>query len=115
MSALDLEVRDGRLLDLFDRDTELITVSDQFEFTEGAVWNPAENYLVFSDIAASRMYRLDPPGTISVYREPSNMANGNYYDYVLIRGNVDPFARAGPGPRYRQIAHEGLWALYAKE
>lgn len=83
MSALDLEVRDDRLLDLFDRDAEFITVSDQFEFTEGAVWNPAENYLVFSDIHASKMYRLDPPGTISVYREPSNMANGNYYDSQL--------------------------------
>ncbi|MFL5412920.1 MAG: hypothetical protein ACJ79D_16255 [Myxococcales bacterium] len=43
------------------------------------------------------------------------VVDGNYYDYVLVRGNVDPFARPGPGPRYRRIAHEGLWALYAKE
>jgi gluconolactonase len=83
MSALELEVRDDGLLGLFDRDQEIITVSDGFQFTEGAVWNPAENYLVFSDIAGNRMYRLDPPGKISVYREPSNMANGNYYDRQL--------------------------------
>jgi hypothetical protein len=43
------------------------------------------------------------------------VVDGNYYDYVLIRGNADPFARPGPGPRYRRIAQEGLWALYAKE
>ena len=80
MSALDLEVRDDRLLDLFDQGQEIVTVSAGFQFTEGAVWNPAEKYLVFSDIAGNRMYRLDPPGKVSVYRDPSNKANGNYYD-----------------------------------
>ena len=80
MSALELEVRDDRLLDLFDRDQEVITESAGFQFTEGAVWNQAERYLVFSDIAGNRMYRLDPPGKISVYRDPSNKANGNYLD-----------------------------------
>lgn len=83
MSALDLEVRDDRLLDLFDRNEEIITVSAGFQFTEGAMWNPAGKYLVFSDIAGNRMYRLDPPGRVSVYRDPSNKANGNYYDRQL--------------------------------
>jgi hypothetical protein len=41
--------------------------------------------------------------------------DGTYYDYVLVRGAVDPFARAGPGPRFRRIAHEGSWSLYAKD
>lgn len=83
MAALELEVRDRGLLELFDQQEEIITVHDGFEFTEGAVWNPAGNYLVFSDIAGNRMHRLDPPGTISVYREPSNKANGNFYDADL--------------------------------
>ena len=39
--------------------------------------------------------------------------DGRYYDYVLVRGTVDPFARAGT--RFRPIAREGAWALYAKE
>ena len=46
MSALDLEGRDERLLDLFDRGQEIVTASAGFQFTEGAVWNPAEKYLV---------------------------------------------------------------------
>jgi gluconolactonase len=83
MSALDLEIRDDRLLDLFDQQQEIRTVASQFEFTEGAMWNPAANYLVFSDIAGNCMYRLDPPDKISVYRQPSNKANGNYYDGQL--------------------------------
>jgi hypothetical protein len=45
----------------------------------------------------------------------TNAVDGKYYDYVLVRGLVDPFARAGPGPRFRRIAHEGPWTLYAKE
>ncbi len=77
---LELEVRDRGLLELFDPQEEIVTIGDGFEFTEGAVWNPSGNYLVFSDIAGNRMYRLDPPATISVYREPSNKANGNFYD-----------------------------------
>jgi len=43
------------------------------------------------------------------------IVDGNYYDYVLVRGAIDPFARAGTGPRFRRIAHEGLWSLYAKD
>ena len=42
------------------------------------------------------------------------VVDGSYYDYVLVRGAVDPFARAGAGPRFRRIAQEGLWSLYAK-
>jgi hypothetical protein len=34
MSALDLEVRDDRLLDLFDQGQEIVTVSAGFQFTE---------------------------------------------------------------------------------
>lgn len=77
---LELEIRDQGLLELFDQQEEIVTIGDGFEFTEGAVWNPVGNYLVFSDIAGNRMHRLDPPETISVYREPSNKANGNFYD-----------------------------------
>jgi gluconolactonase len=79
MSALDLEVRDSKLLEIFDRTEEIRTVASGFQFTEGAVWNPAGHFLVFSDIAGNRMHRLDPPDVISTYREPSNMANGNFY------------------------------------
>jgi hypothetical protein len=43
------------------------------------------------------------------------VVDGRYYDYVLVRGAVDPFARAGTGPRFRRVAQQGLWSLYAKE
>jgi hypothetical protein len=43
-----------------------------------------------------------------------NATDGAYFDYVLVRGRVDPFARAGPGPAWHLVAREGLWSLYAK-
>ena len=44
-----------------------------------------------------------------------NGVDGYYYDYVLVHGWVDPFARPLPGPRWSLRAREGRWALYEKE
>jgi hypothetical protein len=46
-----------------------------------------------------------------VYR---NEVDGRYYDYVLTRGNVDPFRDAPPGPRWRATVHEKEWTLWEK-
>jgi hypothetical protein len=44
-----------------------------------------------------------------------NDFDGDYYDYVLVHGQVNPFARPQAGPRWSLRAHEGKWALYEKE
>ena len=51
-----------------------------YGFIEGPVWHPYEKWLVFSDIPQSRMYRLGTSGEIELFREPSQMANGNTLD-----------------------------------
>jgi gluconolactonase len=52
-----------------------------FEFTEGPAWNPVQGFLLFSDIPASRLYRYDAAERkAGVFREPSEHANGNFYD-----------------------------------
>ena len=43
-----------------------------------------------------------------------NDIDGAYYDYVLVHGFIDPFARPQPGPRWALRAREGRWALYEK-
>jgi hypothetical protein len=43
-----------------------------------------------------------------------NETDGAYYDYVLARGNVDPFRDAPPGPVWRSVDREGEFVLYAK-
>ena len=43
-----------------------------------------------------------------------NTTDGPYFDYVLVRGRVDPFADAPPGPVFMPILRESDWTLYAK-
>ncbi|MFL6835640.1 MAG: SMP-30/gluconolactonase/LRE family protein [Xanthobacteraceae bacterium] len=51
-----------------------------YGFIEGPVWHPYEKWLVFSDIPQSRMYRRSVSGEIELFRDPSQMANGNTLD-----------------------------------
>jgi len=43
-----------------------------------------------------------------------NDVDGLYYDYVLVRGYPDPFARSTAGPQWHVAARSGPWTLYAK-
>ena len=52
-----------------------------FEFTEGPVWLADNNSLLFSDIVGNTIYLSDLHGRVSVFRRPSNMANGNVLDH----------------------------------
>ncbi|MEI7894457.1 MAG: SMP-30/gluconolactonase/LRE family protein [Myxococcales bacterium] len=47
-----------------------------FAFTEGPVWDLATNTLLFSDIEADTIYKLDLPSTVTVFRTPSSHFNG---------------------------------------
>ena len=74
------EVRDRRFNDIIDQDAALERVATGFDFTEGPVWHPYERFLIFSDIVGNRLYRWSPRDGVSVFRDPSHMANGNTYD-----------------------------------
>jgi gluconolactonase len=51
-------------------------------WAEGCAWNAAGNYLVWSDIPNNRLLRrLEEDGHVSVFRTPSNNANGNTFDF----------------------------------
>jgi len=50
------------------------TVSESFVFTEGPLWRG--DHLLFSDITADTIHRLDPPANFAVFRDPSDRANG---------------------------------------
>ncbi|MEQ8589573.1 MAG: isochorismatase family protein [Roseitalea porphyridii] len=53
-----------------------------FTFTEGPIWHPVEQYLLFSDMPGDVRRRFDKSGVREVMR-PSNMANGMTYDRDL--------------------------------
>lgn len=60
--------------------TELTQLVTGFTFTEGPIWHPTEHWLVFSDIAESRQFRWSEARGLSVFRRPTNQANGNCFD-----------------------------------
>ncbi len=53
-----------------------VTISGQFLFTEGPVWEPAKEVLYFTDINANTIYQLVLPSTITPYITPSKYADG---------------------------------------
>ncbi len=62
-----------------DPGTPLVQVATGFTFTEGPIWHPQDDVLVFSDIAESRQYTWRD-GHWTSFRHPSNQANGNCFD-----------------------------------
>ena len=77
---MTLEIHDRRLLDLVAEDAALERLATGFGFTEGPIWHPTEDYLIFSDIQESRQYRWSEADGVSLFRAPSNQANGNAFD-----------------------------------
>lgn len=77
---MKVEVRDSRLGQVLDTGAELETVASGFQFLEGPAWHPHGGYLVFSDILGDCLYRWSRAEGVSVYRKPSQMANGNTFD-----------------------------------
>jgi len=74
------EVREPAFHLVIAEDAELEVVAEGFTFTEGPIWNPDDNYLVFSDIAESAQYQWSKGEGLEIFRYPSNQANGNYFD-----------------------------------
>ena len=44
-----------------------------------------------------------------------NSVDGYYYNFILLRGDVRPFRRETPGPRWRVIGAARDWVLYARD
>lgn len=66
-------------------DAKLERIATGFGFTEGPIWHPQEQYLLFSDIALSAQHKWSEADGCTVFRKPSNQANGNAFDR---QGNV---------------------------
>jgi gluconolactonase len=71
-----LQVQDPALYTLFTQQTQLTRITTGFQFTEGPIWCPEQNCLLFSDIPANQIWQLDAHQTARVFRQPSQHANG---------------------------------------
>lgn len=79
-SQTKIEAADDQLYTLLSRDAKVEQVGEEFQFTEGPVWDDRQHCLLFSDIPANKIYRWDNTGKVSVYRSPSDNSNGLAFD-----------------------------------
>lgn len=77
---LRVAVHNPRLRDLLGREPVLETLGESFAFTEGPVWHPVKNHLLFTDIPHSQIFCWAPECGYSLYRDNTNKANGLAYD-----------------------------------
>ncbi|MBO0682234.1 MAG: SMP-30/gluconolactonase/LRE family protein [Candidatus Dormibacteraeota bacterium] len=75
-----VQVNSPGMEELVDPAAQLIQVADGFLFTEGPVWNAAEQALYFSDIPGDARYRWSEAGGVQVVMRPDFKANGLVYD-----------------------------------
>jgi gluconolactonase len=84
-------------------------VATGFRWVEGPVWFGDHRCLLFSDIPANRLLRWDAPsGVVSVFREPSNNANGNTRDRQGRLVTCEHFTR-----RVTRTEHDGSITVLA--
>lgn len=78
---MTVEVKSGRLAELLDPDVEIEQLVWGCWFTEGPVWNPGGQFLLFSDIPANTRRRWDErDGYKRVVARPTNRGNGQTLD-----------------------------------
>ena len=65
---------------LLRHDSVLTRLASPAVWAEGPVWIPAEDAVIFSDVKGNRMFRWSRDGSVTLYRDPSNFANGNALD-----------------------------------
>jgi gluconolactonase len=105
---MTLEVRDPRLRAVVDPEVRIERLATGFEFTEGPIWHPREQHLIFSDMPGDHMRRWRPGEGVATFRKPSNMANGNAYDrsgrIVTCEHATSRLTRTGPDGRIEVLA-----------
>jgi gluconolactonase len=77
---VNLDARSPRLAELVDEGVQVERLATGFWFTEGPVWNPDGQFLLFSDIPASIRWRWDERDGAREVASPTNKANGMTMD-----------------------------------
>ncbi len=80
--AADLQPLDAAAFSkVVSNDAKMRKLAGGMKFTEGPAWNTANGgWLVFSDIPANELKKWTAGDGLSIYRTPSNNANGNHFD-----------------------------------
>ena len=77
---MSVEIRDERLRQIVDVDSQLEKVATGFIFTEGATWDAKKQELIFSDMPGDIVRKWSAAQGVTIFRQPSGKANGHYFD-----------------------------------
>ncbi len=66
-----LIVNDPKLLQIIAKDVKIEILSEGHEWTEGPVWLPSEDKLLFSDIPVNSIFEWTEKGGVKLYLKPS--------------------------------------------
>lgn len=75
-----VEIRDARFKQVVGDRIDLQKLATGFLFTEGALWHPKEQYLLFSDMPGDHMRKWSAKGGVSTFRKPCAQSNGLTWD-----------------------------------
>lgn len=73
---LEVNALSPQLSRILPEPPRLEQVATGFRFTEGPLWDPRTDSLLFSDIPANRIYRWADGRDLEVFRDPSGKSNG---------------------------------------
>ncbi len=76
----DFEIIEPQFRSFVLKNAPLKRLATGFDWAEGPVWFGDAGCLLFSDIPGNRIMRWIPEAGLSVYRQPSNYANGHTRD-----------------------------------
>jgi gluconolactonase len=77
---MGVQVNRPALLELVDEDAEVERLGTGFTFTEGPIWNPEGEFLLFSDMPGDTRRRWDEASGVREVAKPSNKGNGMTLD-----------------------------------
>lgn len=69
--------------DVIEPTAPVQTIAGGFEFTEGPIWHPHDQFLLFSDMPGDVRRRWDAAGGVREVMRPANKCNGMTYDAAL--------------------------------
>jgi gluconolactonase len=77
---MTLDIRDPRMRDVVGGTVTFERIATGCLFTEGPLWHPGGQYLLFSDMPGDHLRRWSASGGVSTFRKPCNQSNGLAWD-----------------------------------
>jgi gluconolactonase len=75
-----LEIRDPRLTGIVGTHVEFERIATGCLFTEGPLWHPGGEYLLWSDMPGDHLRRWSKADGVTTFRQPCNKSNGLTWD-----------------------------------